>query len=130
MPHGSGLLTHRRNMKTFNEVVEQAHKNSVVGGWWNDISPDDPYIFATKLALIHSEISEALEGGRKNTMDSHLPHRRTDEVELADACIRIFDLAGARKMDLYGAIIEKMEYNSKREDHKMETRMAEGGKKF
>lgn len=46
------------------------------------------------LCLIHSEISEAMEGERKNLMDDKLPHRRMAEVELADTLIRIFDYAG------------------------------------
>lgn len=117
-------------MKSFEEVVSACHEASVKGGWWNDLDPADPYVFGTKLALVHSEVSEALEGGRKGKMDDHLPHRKAEEVEMADACIRIFDLAGARKLDLYGAIVEKMAYNAKRADHKLENRAADGGKKF
>ena len=117
-------------MKSFKEVVDECHEAAVTSGWWSDVNPNDPYVFGTKLALVHSEVSEALEGGRKNKMDDHLPHRKAEEVELADACIRIFDLAGARKLDLYGAIIEKMAYNAVRADHKPENRAAEGGKKF
>ena len=82
------------------------------------------------MALIHSEISEALEGGRKGKMDDHLPHRYAVEVELADALIRIFDTAGAMKLDLAGAVIEKLAYNQQRADHKPENRFAEGGKAF
>ena len=36
------------------------------------------------------------------------------EVELADAVIRIADLAGALGLDLGGAIAEKLEYNRNR----------------
>lgn len=117
-------------MEKFVDVVEACHKASLAGGWWNGLDPQDPYVFATQLALVHSEVSEALEGVRKNKMDDHLTDRKAEEVELADACIRIFDLAGARKLDLYGAIIEKMAYNQKRADHKPANRAADGGKKF
>lgn len=82
------------------------------------------------LCLIHSEISEAMEGHRKNLMDDKLPHRKMLEVELADAMIRIFDLAGAHGMDLGGAIVEKLAYNSTRADHKKENRLADGGKAY
>lgn len=82
------------------------------------------------LALIHSEISECLEGERKDLMDDHLPHRRMTEVELADALIRIFDYAGGFGYDLGGAFVEKLIYNAKRADHKPEERVKEGGKKF
>lgn len=82
------------------------------------------------IALIHSEISEALEGVRKNCPDDKLPHRKMEEVELADALIRIFDYAGAHNLDLGGALVEKMAYNRSRADHKPENRRKEGGKKI
>lgn len=82
------------------------------------------------LALITSEISECLEGERKGLMDDKLPHRKMAEVELADALIRIFDYAGAFGYDLEGAYQEKREYNSKRLDHKRESRQKAGGKQF
>lgn len=99
--------------------------------WWHD--EDDRRIERNKgelLALIHSEISEALEGERKDLMDDHLPHRRMAEVELADAIIRILDYAGAFGYDLQGALDEKLAYNRHREDHKHEARALPGGKKF
>lgn len=106
------------------------HKLAKTSGWWDNTDPTDKVLIASKLCLIHSEISEALEGVRKDTMDSHLPTRSTIEVELADAIIRIFDLAGALKLDLSGAILEKLAYNQQRADHKRENRAADGGKKI
>lgn len=103
--------------------------------WWKDIRTgadirDNPMAFDQKLCLIHSEISEAMEGNRKDLMDDKLPHRKMREVELADAVIRIFDTAGGFGMDLAGAIVEKMQYNAHRADHKTENRLAEGGKAY
>lgn len=86
--------------------------------------------FGMKMALIHSEVSEALEGHRKDKMDEHLPHRKAVEVELADALVRIFALAEWMELDLSGAMMEKLEYNRKRADHKLENRAKEHGKKF
>ena len=83
-----------------------------------------------KLMLIVSEIAEAMEGHRKGLMDDKLPARPMLEVELADAVIRIFDLGGGLSLDLGGAIAEKLAYNATREDHSLEHRKAEGGKKF
>ena len=82
------------------------------------------------LCLVHSEISEALEGHRKNLMDDKLPHRQQIEVELADAIIRIFDIAAGLNLDLGGAYVEKMEYNAHRDDHKIENRLKKDGKKY
>jgi NTP pyrophosphatase (non-canonical NTP hydrolase) len=107
---------------------------STKAGWWHnkDGSPvkANPYAFSNKLCLIHSEISEAMEADRKGLMDDKIPHRRGAEVELADAVIRIFDLAGAYGMDLGSAIAEKMAFNESRADHKPEARAAAGGKAY
>jgi hypothetical protein len=99
-------------------------------GWWDGVDVNDKNVIGTKLCLVHSEISESLEGVRKDKMDDHLKHRSQEEVELADAIIRIFDLAGARNLDVAGALIEKLAYNQQRADHKRENRAAEGGKKI
>lgn len=91
---------------------------------------DKPREVGTMLALIHSEVSEAMEGFRKDLMDDHLPHRKMAEVELADALIRILDLAGREGFDIGGAMIDKLIYNMSREDHKLCNREKDGGKKF
>lgn len=82
------------------------------------------------LMLMVSEISEAMEGERKDLMDDHLPHRKMAEVELADTLIRIFDYAGAYGYDLGGAYLEKLAYNAQRADHKAEARLRADGKKW
>ncbi len=109
------------------DLQEICYHTSLESGWWGD---RNPMIVPVKLCLIHSEISEAMEGHRRDKMDDHLPHRPAIEVELADAIIRILDLAGGLSLDIEGAILEKLEYNTKRADHKIENRMAAGGKKY
>lgn len=119
-------------------LVNLCHGAARAGGWWSDADIElvnngsrlGKLIVSQKLALVHSEISEALEGLRKDLKDDHLPHRLSIEVELADAVIRIADLAGAMGLDLGGAIADKMEYNSTRQDHRPEARAAAGGKSF
>jgi len=88
------------------------------------------YHTAALLALISSEVSEALEGRRKNLMDDHLTNRPMVEVELADAIIRILDLCGRYNYDIGGAVVDKFLYNMERADHKKENRDKENGKKF
>lgn len=69
---------------------------------------------AQMIALMHSELSEALEADRKDLMDDKLPHRKGLEVELADTLIRICDMCGGLGLDLDGAVREKREYNKSR----------------
>ena len=117
-----------------NSIVATCHGLAEEAGWWNDLETGESLIGKRNipeiLCLIHSEISEAMEGLRKDLWDDKLPHRKMVEVELADAVIRIFDLAGAMDMDLGGALVEKLLYNTDREDHKKEHREGAGGKKF
>jgi NTP pyrophosphatase (non-canonical NTP hydrolase) len=117
-----------------NFLQEKCHKASYDAGWWHDAecnpTKDNPLTFSNKLMLIVSEIAEAMEGDRKDCMDDKLPHRKMAEVELADAIIRIMDLAGAYGFDIGGAIAEKMEYNKSRKDHSKEARQNTGGKKY
>lgn len=113
-----------------NAAVEICHSLAKESGWWDSLLPPAQGTVAEKLLLIHSEVSEATEGYRKGLMDDKLPHRKMVEVELADALIRLCDLAGAMDLDLGGAVAEKLLYNQTRADHKPESRAKEGGKKF
>lgn len=110
------------------ELANSIHADNVKAGWWDQA--DNPLIVATKLALIHSEVSEALEGDRKGLMDDHLPQHTMLACELADTFIRLADLAGFLKIDLGAVVRDKTAYNAKRADHKPENRQAKGGKKY
>lgn len=117
----------KMNLNELTKMVREANAK-----WWQDPITKQP-ITRNKgelLALIHSEISEALEGERKDLMDDKLPHRKMAEVELVDALIRILDYAGGFGYDIQGAFDEKMAYNATRADHNHEARIAAGGKKF
>lgn len=106
-------------------IQEKLHSSAVKAGWHKK-----PREAGTDCALIHSEVSEAMEGFRKDLNDDHLPHRKMAEVEMADAVIRIMDTCGKYGFDLAGAMAEKFAYNQVRPDHKLENREKEGGKKF
>lgn len=113
-----------------NELAEICHKQ--YANWWINIETGEPIQrnVGELLMLCVSELAEAMEGHRKNLQDDKIPHRKMFEVELADCLIRIFDMAGGLRMDLGGAFVEKMAFNSTREDHKIEQRKAAGGKKY
>jgi NTP pyrophosphatase (non-canonical NTP hydrolase) len=113
-------------------LVQICHGRAKAAGWWTDLQTGEPIKpnVGEKLMLIVSEVAEAMEGHRKNKMDEHLPHRKSIEVELADAVIRIADLAGGLGLDLGGALAEKLAYNQQRADHKPENRRAPGGKSY
>ena len=56
-------------------LTDFCHGLSSEAGWWDDCNKDDPNVKAAKMMLIVSEVSEALEGMRKDIMDDHLPIR-------------------------------------------------------
>jgi NTP pyrophosphatase (non-canonical NTP hydrolase) len=125
---GLAFMTHRG----IGTGVALAYRDARRAGWYNDPTTGRQIDrnFGERIALIHSELSEALEAHRKNQMDDELPHRSGVEVELADAVIRIFDLAGAEGLDLAGAIIEKIEFNRTRHDHTAAGRTEANGKVY
>jgi NTP pyrophosphatase (non-canonical NTP hydrolase) len=129
------------------QLQDSCHQLAYQSGWWHDLKTGEDLTFSYAvdvllgqlkpprnigelLCLVHSEVSEAMEGARKGLMDDKLPHRTMLEVELADAVIRIFDMAGGLDLDLPGAIVEKLAYNAKRADHQREHRAGAGGKQF
>lgn len=122
----------RHYAERLNAMVADIHERNA--HWWVDITKrEQPRLecnIGEKLMLIVSELAEAMEGHRKNLMDDKLPHRPMLEVELADALIRIFDLAGGLGLDLGGAFEEKLAYNATRADHKLENRLLPNGKKY
>lgn len=102
---------------------------------WDDDMPEpgtkmDILHRATDIALFHSEVSEMLEGVRKNTYDDHIPEYLTEEAEAADIVIRVLHYVVKHNLRFTEALNAKHNYNLHREDHKRENRQKEGGKKF
>ncbi len=64
-----------------------------------------------KIALIHSEISEAFEAYRHQNIDG----KDGLKEELGDAIQRILHLCGVLDIDIEAAILQKLEYNKDRE---------------
>jgi NTP pyrophosphatase (non-canonical NTP hydrolase) len=91
------------------DVAQHVHQTAVAHGFW-----EPPVNKAEKIALMHSELSECLEGVRKPAQDKHCPDYTVEEVELADLVIRVLDYAHHFDLRLVGAIQEKMRYNDSR----------------
>lgn len=110
-------------MKSFRETLvllgRDIHQVALDHGWQKKL--DD----GLALALMHSEISEALEWCRKDPAapSDHIPEFTGLEEEMADLMIRILDFCEARKLRIGDALLAKHEFNKNRP-------YKHGGKKF
>jgi len=102
-------------INSINEIAKRVHQTAKDKGWWE--APRNPL---EMMALVHSEVSEAVEELRNNKPDSYRNDFNPEKpegwaVELIDAVIRIFDFLECAKVDVGSILLEKMAYNETRE---------------
>lgn len=124
------MTVNKRSCELLSGLASEVHAANQ--HWWHSPKTGRPLKRnkGEMLCLIHSEISEAMEGARKGLKDDHLPHRAMEEVELADALIRILDYAHGHGFDIGAAVYEKLVYNRTRADHSKAARLSKNGKKW
>lgn len=125
-------------ISTFRALAEEVHETARSKGWWTDREMliqlaekhskrlgefANKVIGALGIALEHSELSEGLEGMRKDLKDDKIPEFTMEEAEAADVIIRIMDRGVKRKLRIAEAIVAKIEMNKGREH-------LHGGKSF
>lgn len=93
------------------DLAKEVHQINVEKGFWEDRENKN---FGEMVALMHSELSEALEAHRKDLKDDKLTHRKGIDVELADCLIRIMDYCGAYDVPIGDIVREKINYNKSR----------------
>jgi NTP pyrophosphatase (non-canonical NTP hydrolase) len=99
------------SIETIRELVNDSYETAQSKGWHE--GPEDVPL---KLALMHGEISKALELYRTGRMLSWTTGDKPEgfDIKLADLVIRVCDLAGSLGLHLEEAIERKAAYNKTR----------------
>jgi len=94
----------------FKKLSKEAHQIAIEKDWYNQERSELELI-----CLIHSELSEGVEGLRKNKKSNKIKGFLNIEEELADTIIRIMDYSEFKNYRVGEAVIEKIKYNKNRE---------------
>ena len=107
---------------TLNELAQEINDNARAHGFW-----DGSRNFGEQIALMHSELSEALEEHRNGKPAEYCDHEHGPgwecdaackpegvAVELADCLMRILDTMHSLGVDIDWVVARKMAYNATR----------------
>ncbi len=102
-----------RFILAFNTLAYTAARIAESKGWY--VNKDSVENISSKIALMHSELSEALESLRNGDPESeHIPGYTGMEEEFADVIIRIMHVAYSMDLKVSAALIAKLEFNKTR----------------
>lgn len=92
-------------------LQQQVYAANEAQGFWEGSMDSIP----SKIALMHSELSEMLEADRKAIAhDDHIPDFTGVEAEAADLLIRLLDFSGRFNLRLGDAVQAKLLFNLSR----------------
>lgn len=103
------------DQQDISNLADLIHEINKQHGFWPEVNPADRN-FGEALALMHSELSEALEEHRSGRAAYYVEQGKPEgwAVEMVDCVIRILDYLSARGITVDALLREKILYNNSR----------------